>query len=130
MVERFEKVRHDSKSVSKDEGMPSARSSALTEETRKRVINLYKAGTTTAAITEQTGVTRGTIYWILEQAGVEKNRTKKPAADALELTGRVAENSNQVARLQQACFEQQLEIGRLMGRIEALETLVTKLVSP
>lgn len=68
---------------------------------------------TTAKITEQTGVGRGTLYWILDQAGIEKNRTKRADVD--------------VATLQQQILEQQLEIGRLLGRLEALEARFDKL---
>lgn len=96
-----------------DGDVPSARSPELPDKVRAQVIKLYQAGMTTAKITEQTGVARGTLYWILDQAGIEKNRTKRADVD--------------VATLQQQILEQQLEIGRLLGRLEALEARFDKL---
>lgn len=44
---------------------------------KDRVVDLYKAGVKTAEITEQTGVPRPTIYWILNERGVRPSRTKR-----------------------------------------------------
>lgn len=46
---------------------------------KDRVVDLYKAGVKTAEITEQTGVPRPTIYWILNERGVRPSRTKRQA---------------------------------------------------
>lgn len=46
---------------------------------KDRVVDLYKAGVKTAEITEETGVPRPTIYWILNERGVRPSRTKRQA---------------------------------------------------
>ena len=47
---------------------------AISDETRSKVIELYQAGVKTADITDQTGVVRSSIYWILQQAGIRPER--------------------------------------------------------
>lgn len=44
-------------------------------EIRDRVVQLYQDGVRLSKITEQTGVPQPTIYFLLQQAGVEPSRT-------------------------------------------------------
>lgn len=55
-----------------------------TEDAHERVIELYQANVTLDQITEQTGVPRSTIYYILDKNGVEPNR-RRPAARSATL---------------------------------------------
>ena len=59
--------------------------SEIDEETRARVVELYLAGTKTADITEETGVGRSSIYFVLDRAGVEPRRQRGGAVAGLEL---------------------------------------------
>ena len=43
-------------------------------ETKAEVIRLYEAGTKVADISSQTNVASSTIYWILDQAGIQRTR--------------------------------------------------------
>ena len=91
----------------------------MDDSTKDQVVDLYKQGVKTQQITEQTGVARPTIYWILNERGVRPSRTRR-AADGID-----------TAQVVQQLAAAEREIGRLtesLARAEALnEALLDRL---
>lgn len=56
------------------------------EETRQRVIDMYKAGHRLAEITAETSVPRATIYYILKREGIRTDRVARGPDEALSMS--------------------------------------------
>jgi AcrR family transcriptional regulator len=74
---------------------------------RNEVVRLYKAGVRLADITEQTGLARPSIYWVLRSEGQQPNRQ-----DRGDTVG--------VKELLEALRQVEQENGRLKSELEAL----------
>lgn len=76
----------------------------MDDQIKDRVVELYRAGTKTADITEQTGVPRPTIYWILNERGVRPSRTKRHSDEVNvdQVLERLASAEREVGRLNEA----------------------------
>jgi DNA invertase Pin-like site-specific DNA recombinase len=71
-------------------------------DTEARVVAMYEAGDKLIDITKATGLPRATIYWVLQRAGVQPGRVRKPAANAvtvIEVLDRLRETERYVGRL-------------------------------
>jgi orotate phosphoribosyltransferase-like protein len=88
---------------------------------KDKVIELYKAGTKTAEITEQTGVPRPTIYWILNERGVRPSRTKRQTegVDVGQVLEQLAATERRVGQLEEQLQREQALNEALMQRLEA-----------
>jgi orotate phosphoribosyltransferase-like protein len=89
----------------------------MDDTTKDEVVRLYKAGVKTHEITDQTGVPRPTIYWILNERGVRPSRTKAKAAEGID----VAQVLAQLAAAER-------EVGRLEAELQAEKALNTALL--
>ena len=79
----------------------------IAPETRRRVAAMYQAGERLKAITEETNLSRPTIYWILRTEGIVPDR--KPRVDSLSMK-----------ELLEALRLADQEIGRLTADLERL----------
>lgn len=58
--------------------MPGHKNSEIPPDVRAQVIGLYQSGTRIVDITNQTGVSAGSIYTALRRCGIEPNRNGQP----------------------------------------------------
>jgi orotate phosphoribosyltransferase-like protein len=86
---------------------------------KDRVVELYKAGAKTADITEETGVPRPTIYWILNERGVRPSRTKRQAegVDVAQVLEQLAAAEREIGRLTEALAREKALNEALMERV-------------
>lgn len=94
----------------------------ISDEMKDKVVALYKQGAKTQEITDQTGVPRPTIYWVLEQRGVKpsRNRPAAPEVNVDQVLERLSAAEREIGRLQE-----------MLARAEALnEALMTRLGQP
>lgn len=91
----------------------------MDDELKDQVVELYKAGTKTADITEQTGVPRPTIYWILNERGVRPSRTKRApeGVNVDQVLQRLAAAEREVGRLSEALLREKALNEALLDRI-------------
>jgi transposase-like protein len=69
---------------------------------RQQVVDFYRAGTRINQITEATGLTRPTIYWVLRSEGVAPNRRpRNDQVSATELVQMLRETEQQLGVLKQ-----------------------------
>ena len=90
----------------------------MDDQIKDKVVELYKQGVKTQEITNQTGVERPTIYWILNERGVRPSRTRRQAegldvnqvleqlAAAERENGRLTEALSRATALNEALMEQ------------------------
>lgn len=73
----------------------------MEDSTKDEVVRLYQAGVKTQDITDQTGVPRPTIYWILNERGVRPSRTKRApdGIDTAQVLERLAAAEREIGRL-------------------------------
>ena len=94
----------------------------MDDTTKDEVVALYRQGVKTSDITDQTGVPRPTIYWILEQRGVRPSRTKRQPQEinvdqVLErLEAAERENGRLTALLERERMLNEALMSRLDGR--------------
>ena len=93
----------------------------IDDETRDRVVEMYRSGAKTAEITEATGVGRSTIYMLLQDAGVAPARrvSKTPSPIDRDLTAPLP-----LPRLDDPvlawALERLAELEREVGRLQAM----------
>lgn len=90
----------------------------MDDDLKDKVVDLYKSGTKTAEITEQTGVPRPTIYWILNERGIRPSRTKRApqGVDQDQLLERLAAAEREVGRLTELLQRERILNEALMER--------------
>jgi len=99
--------------------MPARGDSAVDEPVKQRIIEMYRQGKKAREITEETGVGRSTIYYILSQQGVRTNRRSGPRPELPELGD--DEYQSLVQRLIDRVAELERECGELRGRLSQYE---------
>lgn len=84
-----------------EEGIP--------EHIKDEVVRLYLANAKNREITEQTGVSRSSIYWILDKRGIAPNRQFRHVGglDAAELLRQLTEAHQEIGRLRQELADHQ-----------------------
>lgn len=110
----------------------------MDQDTRTKVVEMYLAGQKTAAITEETGVPRSTIYWILQQQGVQPQRLGKRAPAASEQARetlewcmtRILDQERQIATLRAVERNQAAAIRTLMRLARELHGEGLEIVVP
>lgn len=99
----------------------------LKPATRKRVIDLYRAGAKVPDITEETGVSRSTVYWLLKEQGVQTRKKPGPrtglgASDSLVSPPDVGSTIEPllavIAEQQEKLLEQERRIGQLQEQLK------------
>lgn len=96
----------------------------MDDTTKDEVVRLYKAGTKTQEITDQTGVPRPTIYWILNERGVRPSRTKAKAAEGIDVgqvLAQLAAAEREIGRLQAELDGEKRLNERLLERLAGVE---------
>lgn len=93
----------------------------MDDATKDQVVDLYRAGVKTAQITEQTGVPRPTIYWILNERGVRPSRTKRApeGIDTAQVLEQLSAAEREIGRLQEALERERTLNEALMDRLQS-----------
>lgn len=109
-----------------DDGLPSLRNERLTEDVKDEVVRRYHDRVPTNAIARDLDLPRSTIYWVLKQRGVEPDRGTPPSGVRLpslgaSTEGSVQELSNRLTDMVLMARDVLVELGRVTGRLEALE---------
>lgn len=90
--------------------------SRLKPAVSKRVIDLYRKGAKVADITEETGVARSTIYWLLKDQGVQTRKKPGPKPPP-NLDPTVEHLLGVIAEQQERLLLQERTIGQLEQRL-------------
>jgi len=91
--------------------------SKVATATKKRVIDLYRKGAKVGDITEETGVARSSIYWILRDQGVQVRQKSGPKP-----TGAIGgEGQDVIDALHEVIESQRTRIIELAEEIGALK---------
>lgn len=92
------------------------------DDVAKRVVEMYvEQGAKLAAITEETGVPRSTIYWILQRAGVDPQRQGTRRATPADSVVAVDALKWAMERIEDLARDN----GRLRAEVERLSSLVS-----
>jgi hypothetical protein len=89
--------------------------------TRAKVIDLYRAGKRVRDITDETGVAKSSLYYVLRQAGITPNQRPSRAAPLIDrdLLGQVSDPDTG-SRLVDDLLRRIAELEREVGRLQAI----------
>jgi transposase-like protein len=91
----------------------------IPEAVKDEVVRMYLANAKNSEITEATGVERSSIYWILDQRGIEPNRQRKRGqdVDGATLVKSLVEAHREIGRLEHENEQLLVEMDRLKARL-------------
>lgn len=98
----------------------------------ERAVQMYLDGVKTSDITEATGVSRPRLYYLLERRGITPQRTRRFPRTSFTTEGMptladpMAGAAEQIRWLAQQLLEQERELGRLEGVLEAAREMLRR----